>query len=96
MKDLRTSYDAEDKRSSVQQICVLHVNYHSFTKNWTHTPSTSESYGRLSGWLADEMRVEVEIFKIPFRLKYFRFLLRLISVQCYYSIRSAFQSAFLK
>ena len=64
-------------------------------KNWTHTPSASGFYGRLAGWLADEMRVEVEIFKLPYRLKYLDFYC-LISVQCYYSVRNAFQSAFLK
>ena len=66
MKDQRTSYGAKDKCSLVQQIHVLHVNRHTFEKNWTHTPSTSGSCGRL----ADEMWVEVEFFKILYRLNY--------------------------
>ena len=73
MKDQRTSYGTKDKCSSVQHICVLDMNHHSFEKNWTHTPSTSGSYGRLASWLADEMWVEVEIFKIPYRLNYLDF-----------------------
>ena len=32
--------------------------------------STSGSYGRLAGWLADEMLVKVEIFKILYRSNY--------------------------
>ena len=59
MKDQRTSYDAKDKRSSVQQIYVLDVNRHPFEKNWTHMPSASGSYGRLADLLADEMQVKV-------------------------------------
>ena len=50
MKDKWTSYGAEDKHSLVLQIHVLDMIYHTF-KKWTHTPSTSGSYGRL----ADEM-----------------------------------------
>ena len=70
MKDQRTSYGAKGKPSSVQQIRVLDANCHSSEKNWTHMPSASGSYGRLAGWLADEMRVQVEIFKIAYRLNY--------------------------
>ena len=33
-------------------------------------PSTSGSYSRLAGWLADEMWVEIEIFKILYKLSY--------------------------
>ena len=35
-------------------------------------------------------------FKNSVQIKLFRFLLHLISVQCYYSVTKAFQSAFLK
>ena len=66
MKEQRTSYGAEDKRSLVQQIHVLDINIHPFEKNWTNTPSASESYGRL----ADEMQVKVKIFNILYRLNY--------------------------
>ena len=66
MKGQRTSYGTENKHSSVQQIHVLDVNHHTSYKKWTHTPSTSGFYGRL----ADEMQVQVEIFKIPYRLNY--------------------------
>ena len=34
---------------------------------WT---SASGSYSRLAGWLADEMWVEIEIFKILHKLNY--------------------------
>ena len=61
MKEQRTSYGAKGKPSLVEQIHALDVNRHSSEKNWTHTPSDSGSYGRLT----DEMRVQVEIFKFP-------------------------------
>ena len=51
--------------------------------------STSGSYGQLAGWLADEIRVKVEIFKILYRSNFVTFNIS------YYSIRNAFQSAFL-
>ena len=75
----------------------LDVICHSCEKNWTHMPCASGSYGRLAGymlagWLADEMQVEVEIFKVPYRLNYST----LILVQCYYSVRNAFHWAFFK
>ena len=38
----------------------------------------------------------VSFFKNSVQIKLFRFLLHLISVQCYYSVTKAFQSAFLK
>ena len=66
MKDQRTSYGAEHKRSLVQQIRVLTWIAILLRNNWTHTPSASGSYSRL----ADEMLVEVEFFKIPYRLNY--------------------------
>ena len=62
-------------------------------RNWTHMPSTSGSYGRL----ADEICLYFKIFKILYRFhKLLGFLLSLITEQCYYSVRNAFQSAFLK
>ena len=66
-EDQGTSYGTEDKHSSVATTdSCLDVNCHSCEKNWTHTPSTSGSYGRL----ADEIWVEVEIFKILYGLNY--------------------------
>ena len=50
--------------------------------------------GLTAGWQGDEIQVDFKIFKIPCRFNYLDFLLHLISVQCYYSIRNAFQSAF--
>ena len=50
MKDQRTSYGTEDKHPLVQHIPVIDVNHHSFEKIWTHTPSASGSYGRLTHW----------------------------------------------
>ena len=70
MKDQRTSYGAKDKRSSVQQIRVLDVNCHSFEKNWTHGLAL---VGLAAGWLADEIWLKVEIFKILCRLNYLEF-----------------------
>ena len=64
MKDQRTSFGAEDKRSSVQQNRVETSITYLARKNWTHTPRASGSYGRLAGWLADEVRIESESFKI--------------------------------
>ena len=49
--------------------------------------------GRQAGRQADEIQVSFKIFKILYRLKLFRLLICLISLQCYYSIRSAFQLA---
>ena len=72
----------------VQQVHILDVNCHSCEKNWTHMSSASLSYSRL----VDKIRVEVEIFKIRICTMY----VCLISVQCYCSVRNAFQSAFLK
>ena len=45
MKDQRTSYDRKDKCSSVQQICVLDVNRHSF-----EGPIRLELVDLMAGW----------------------------------------------
>ena len=66
MKDERISYGSEDKHFLVQQICVFDVNHNLVRKTWTYMPSTSGYYGRL----ADEMHVEVDIIKVPYRLSY--------------------------
>ena len=52
--------------------------------------------GLTAGWPADEMRVEIEIFKILYKVNYFVFglLLLLITMQCYNSVSNPFQSTF--
>ena len=44
--------------------------------------------GRLAGWLADDLRVSFEIFKLS------EFLLRLTKVQHHYGLTNAFQWVF--
>ena len=91
MKDQRTSYGAEDKCSSAQQIRILDMNRHSFG------PIRLALVGLTANWLADKMWVEVEFLKVPYRLNYSDFYyVCLILVQCYYSITNAFHSAFLE
>ena len=63
MKNQRTSYGTEDKRSSLQDLCS-DVNRHSCE------PICLVLVGLKAGWLADETWVEVKIFKIPYRLNY--------------------------
>ena len=47
-------------------------------KNWTHTPS---AVGLMAHWLADKMRVRVEILKILYRSNYSDFCY--VLCQCY-------------
>ena len=49
MIDQRASYGTEKKRSLVQQNCVYTAIAFIVRKNWTHMPSTSGSYSRLTG-----------------------------------------------
>ena len=69
MDDQRTSYGAKGKHSSVQRICILTAIAYLVRKNWASTPSASGSYGRL----ADEIRLDIEILKILYRLNYLDF-----------------------
>ena len=64
-------------------------------------PMASGSYGRQAvrwaGRQADEIQVGFKMFKILYKLNYvFGLLFCLLSLQCYYGIRTAFQSTFLK
>ena len=59
MKHQRTNYGAEGKRSSIQQIRVLDMNRH-----------TGPMHLALVGLMADEMWVEIKIFKIPYKFNY--------------------------
>ena len=53
--------------------------------------------GRQAGRQADIIWVDFEIFKTLYiQIKLFRFLFCLILLQCYYSVRTAFQLAFIK
>ena len=62
-------------------------------KNWTHMPSASGFYSRLAG---KQNRNELQNFYNCLQVKLFGFLLYSIAVQCYYNVRNAPQSAFLK
>ena len=65
-------------------------------KNWASTPSASGSYGRQAGRqagrLADEIRLDFEILKILYRLKYLDFYfvyssaMLLIVLEVYFSL----------
>ena len=49
-----------------------------------------------TGRRAEEIQMDFEIFKILYRLNYlFGLPFYLITLQCYYSIRTAFQSTFV-
>ena len=47
-----------------------YIDHLSCEKDWTYMPRASGSYGQLAGWLADEIQVEFEIFKILYRVYY--------------------------
>ena len=70
MKDKSNRHGTVDKSSSEQHfrksvaITIIVWNF------WSRTPSATRSYGRLAGWLADEIQVNFEIFKIGCRSKY--------------------------
>ena len=49
----------------------------------------------MAGWLADRLADRLAD-GVRTESLWFRFLLRLISVKCYYSVRNTFQLAFLK
>ena len=57
----------------------LNSNRLSCEKNWSSRPSTSGSYSKLAGRLADKLQMDFEIFKILYRWS----LTLLTSVQCY-------------
>ena len=51
----------------------LNSNRLSCEKNWSSRPSTSGSYSKLAGRLADKLQMDFEIFKILYRLNYLEF-----------------------
>ena len=53
LKDEKQHYTV-DKSTSKQQVCVSDGIRLRCAKNWTHTPSTSGSYGKLAGRPADK------------------------------------------
>ena len=61
-------------------------------KNWSHTPSTSGSYGRLAGWLAGS---ETKYGRISENSLLIKILNCLTKAQYYYSIADAFKLVFL-
>ena len=60
MKDERNHHGAVDKSFSEQQIRIVDANYILCEKNWTRTRSRTGSYSRQ---VADEIQVNMEIFK---------------------------------
>ena len=72
----------------------LDSNRLSCEKNWTlHLVLV----GLMAGWQADEIWLDFEIFKVLYKLNYvFGFLLLLHQCNVINSVRSAFQSAFVK
>jgi len=50
-----------------------------------YSTSAIRSYGRLAGWLADKIVLNLEIFKIMYQDEIFDFLLCLTKLQCYCS-----------
>ena len=63
-----------DKRSSEQHFHKSNVITFAVYKFWSHTPSTTRSYGRLAGRLADKMCVNFLKFVIDQILKLFTVL----------------------
>ena len=56
-------HEAVYKSTSKHQVCVLDGSHLLCAKNWTHTPSASESYGRLAAWQADKNLIVLNFFK---------------------------------
>ena len=93
MNDQRTSYGTEDKRSSIRQIHVQTVT--TFLVRKKTGPTHLALLGLTVGRQINQLWMDFIIPKI-LHYKLFGFLLCTVSVQCYYSIRRVFQSAFLK
>jgi len=73
--DKRKDHDAVDEPSSEKQFCKLDAIAFIVWKIWSHSTSTTWSYGMQSGsqasWLAN--KIVVETFKIIYRMKYSTF-----------------------
>ena len=91
MKHERNHHGPVDKSSSEQQIHIVDANYILCEKNWTRTRSGTGSYGRQ---VADEIQVNLEIFKHRCTSKDSTFCFVLTKVQHHYSSRNAFQVFF--
>ena len=55
-------HGAVGKLSSEQQFRKSNAITFAVLNFWSRTPSTTGSYGRLAGWLADEIQLIFEIF----------------------------------
>ena len=73
-----------------QQICSSTLIYRIGRKNWSYFPTASGSLQQAGRWIW----VDLEIFKFSTGWKLFGLLFCLIPLQYYYSVRTAFQSAF--
>ena len=96
MKHERNHHGAVDKSFSEQQIRNVDGNYILCEKNWTRTRSGTRSYGRQAGGrqMADEIQVNLEIFKNHYTSKDSTFCFVLTKVQHHYSSRNTFQVFF--
>ena len=59
-------HGAVSKLSSEQQYHKFDWITFAVLNFWSRTPSITESYVRLAGWLADEIQAIFEIFKIHY------------------------------
>ena len=61
-------------QAMAQRINILHYNWFVFRQQspflWEKPRSTSGSYSRQAGWLADEIWVDFKVFKILYKLNY--------------------------
>ena len=95
MSNQKTSYGAENKGSSVQQISVYTINHLTCAKNWTHICLVL--VGFMAGWHTKYRWIE--ILKIFYRLKYLDFYFVNITVILFIVLEanfSWFQLVFLK
>ena len=66
-------------------------------EKWAYPPTTSGCYSRQGGKPVDEIQVGFKIFtENSLQVKLLELLYILTSLQCYYSVRTAFQLAFVK
>ena len=58
-----TAWSSEQQFRKRERITFAVLNF------WSRTPSGTRSYGSPAGWLADEIQVIFEFFKIHYRSK---------------------------
>ena len=70
MKDKSNRHGAVGKSSSEQHFRKSAAITFIVRNFWSPTPSATGSYGRLAGRQADEIQVNLKIFKVGCRSKY--------------------------